>query len=573
MATPKPTSHSMKARLCEALVAKGLLTKQQVRDLQRDPEATGARFGRLLIERGLVSEDALFAVVAEELSLPVLSLAKHQIEPELAALIPERVARQYNLIAVSKLGDHLVVAMADPLNIVALEDLAVVTKYAIDPALAQEADIRRAIEQAYGASQAGLSAVPVEGEGSGDVDSVVKKLLAEENGEVPVVKVINLMIMEALLKRASDIHIEPQMKGLRVRYRIDGRLVEGHRLPEAVQNTVLTRLKIMSGMDIAEWRVPQDGRFKSQHEDQEVDFRVSVLPVVHGAKVVLRVLDKKNLRIGLDQLGFLPDSIAMFQEATKRPYGMILVTGPTGSGKSTTLYSILSQLNSPGRHITTIEDPVEYQLEGITQVQANPEIGLTFASGLRALLRQSPDVVMIGEIRDAETADIALKASLTGQLVLSTLHTNDAPSAVTRLVDMGVEPFLVASSVSVIEAQRLVRKLCPKCRRAVEPPAGTWKEFRGPDGRSIQRPEGTFFEPGGCHVCSGTGYRGRMSIVELFLLDERVRELIVTKAQTSQIKQHALDHLGLVPLRMDGLRKAAAGLTSLAEVLEATTEE
>jgi type IV pilus assembly protein PilB len=572
---PTNSAASMKARLCEALVTKGLLTKQQVRDLQRDPEAGGRRFGRLLIERGLISEEKLFAVMAEELNLPVLPLAKYQIDAELARLIPERIAKQYTLVPISKLGDRLVVAMADPLNIFALEDLKAVTQYQIDPVLAQEQEIRRAIEQAYGTGGGSVETVDVvdASTAGGDLDSVVQKLLSDETGDVPVVKVINMMIIEALLKRASDIHLEPLAKDLRVRYRIDGRLIESHRLPKAVQSTVLTRLKIMAGMDIAEWRVPQDGRFKIRMEDQEVDFRVSMLPVVHGAKVVMRLLDKKNLRIGLEQLGFFEDSVARFQEASRRPYGMILVTGPTGSGKSTTLYSILTQLNSPGRHITTIEDPVEYQIEGITQVQVNQEIGLTFAGGLRALLRQSPDVVMIGEIRDPETADIALKASLTGQLVLSTLHTNDAASAITRLVDMGVEPFLVASSVSLIEAQRLVRKLCAKCRKAYQPPPEVWSEFGVDIKAGPARPAESFYEAVGCHSCNGTGYRGRLSIAELFLLDERVRELVISRAQSWQIKQHAIEHLGLVPLRQDGLRKAAAGLTTLEEVLQATTEE
>jgi len=582
-------NNSIKDRLCKALLAKKLATRQQLADVQSDGDAAGRRFARLLIERGVISEEKLFAVMAEELNMPVLSLSKYRIDPELANIIPERLARQYTLIPVSKLGDRLVVAMSDPLNIVALDDLKMLTDYAIDPVLAQEAEIRRAIEQVYN-----QSAPSLQGQAAGqssvltatDLDTEVQRLLSDETSEAPAVKVINMMIMEALLRRASDIHLEPLSKELRVRFRIDGRLIESHRLPKQIQNAVLTRLKIMSGLDIAEWRVPQDGRFKTKlDKQQEVDFRVSVLPVTYGAKVVLRVLDKKNLSIGLDQLGFFPESIEAFKEAIKRPYGMILVTGPTGSGKSTTLYSVLNQLNNPGKHITTIEDPVEYQIEGITQVQANPDIGLSFATGLRALLRQSPDVVMIGEIRDAETADIALKASLTGQLVLSTLHTNDAASAITRLVDMGVEPFLVASSVTLIEAQRLVRKLCSKCRTPVAPGKELLDQFEvsltqlqrlhaSADAAGAIAPgKPTFYQAVGCHACNGTGYRGRMGIAEVFLIDERIRELIVAKAQSWQIKQHAIERLGLIPLRGDGLRKAAAGLTSLEEVMQATTEE
>jgi type IV pilus assembly protein PilB len=331
---------------------------------------------------------------------------------------------------------------------------------------------------------------------------------------------------------------------------------------------VLTRLKIMSGADITEWRLPQDGRFKVRLEEREVDFRVSFLPITHGGKVVLRLLDKENLSIGLDHLGFLPESIAEFAAAVKRPYGMILVTGPTGSGKSTTLYSVLNQLNLPTKKLITIEDPVEYQVEGITQVQVHPEVGLTFASGLRSLLRQSPDVVMIGEIRDLETADIAMKASLTGQLVLSTLHTNDAPSAVTRLIDMGVEPFLVASSVTLIEAQRLVRKLCMKCREPFEPSPALLE-------RLALRPSSgaTFFKAKGCRFCNDTGYRGRMGIIEVFQVDERVRELIVGRSQSWEIKDHAVKELGMIPLRQDGLRKAEMGLTTLEEVIAVTANE
>ena len=329
-----------------------------------------------------------------------------------------------------------------------------------------------------------------------------------------------------------------------------------------------TRLKIMSGLDITEWRIPQDGRFKVRLDEREVDFRVSVLPITHGGKVVMRLLDKANLSIGLDHLGFMPESIEQFKEAVKRPHGMILVTGPTGSGKSTTLYSVLNQLNQPTKNLITIEDPVEYQVEGITQVQVNQEVGLTFAGGLRSLLRQSPDVVMIGEIRDFETADIAMKASLTGQLVLSTLHTNDAASAVTRLIDMGVEPFLVASSVSLIQAQRLVRKLCPKCREPLQPSPTLLQRF------DLHPSKGaTFFQAKGCRQCNGTGYRGRMGIIEVFQIDERVRELIVSRAQSWEIKEYAIKELSMIPLRQDGLRKVEMGLTTLEEVIAVTSEE
>ena len=582
---------SFTTRFCDAIVAKGLVKREQL--TQALEEGGGTNFARTLVNKGLMTEDKVVNVLSEELNIPTISLAKYRIDIQVAQLIPERVARQYNIIPISKLGKRLVVAMADPLNIVALDDIHALTQHATDLVLAPESEIRRAIEQVYN-SQADLSMV-LSGEAGEDVpetasvdagsslEGAVKLLLSDQNSDVPVVKVINMMIVEALRKRASDIHLEPLEKWLRVRYRIDGHLVEAHQLPKAVQNTVLTRLKIMSGLDITEWRLPQDGRFKVRLDAQEVDFRVSLLPVTHGGKVVMRVLDKANLSIGLDHLGFLPASITLFKDAVKRPYSMILVTGPTGSGKSTTLYSILSELNTVTRNIITVEDPVEYQVEGITQIQAYPEIGLTFAAGLRALLRQNPDIVMIGEIRDFETADIAMKASLTGQLVLSTLHTNDAPSAVTRLVDMGVEPFLVASSVTLIEAQRLVRKLCAKCREPYEPTAqvlgglGWTKEAASAMLAATQNGTGetpsVFYRAVGCSHCNRSGYRGRVGIIEVLLVDDRIREMVVTKAQSWEIKDYAVSALGMAPLRQDGLKKAAMGITTLEEVLRVTLEE
>ena len=562
---------SFKQRIADILTAQKTATKAQLDELVSESARNGKSFARLLIERGVIEEPKLTELLSKELGLPMISLAKYRLDPAIAKLIPERLARQYNLIALAKFGERLVVAMTDPLNIFAIDDLKALTQVAIDPVLSPELEIRRAIEQMYSVSAAPVSDETPAGEPGTEenLDSAVALMLNEsEQNEAPVVQVINLMVIEAMRRRASDIHLEPMTETLRVRYRIDGRLIEGHRFPKAVQNPMLSRLKIMSGLDITEWRLPQDGRFKVRLEEHEVDFRVSILPISHGGKTVLRLLDRANLSIGLDHLGFMPESIEHFKTAVKRPHGMILVTGPTGSGKSTTLYSVLNQLNQPTRNLITIEDPVEYQVEGITQVQVNAEIGLTFASGLRALLRQSPDVVMIGEIRDFETADIAMKASLTGQLVLSTLHTNDAPSAVTRLIDMGVEPFLVASSVNLIEAQRLVRRLCQKCREPFEPSLTLLKEL------NLQSVKGaTYFRAKGCRLCNNTGYRGRMGIVEVFQIDERVRELIVSRAQSWEIKDYAVQKLGMLPLRQDGLRKAEMGLTTLEEVITVTAEE
>jgi len=500
--------------------------------------------------------------MAQELGMRTISLSGCEVDADVTRLIPKRVARQYTLLPIAKSGDRLQVAVADPLDVVALEDVALLAQCPVEPVLAPAAEIRQAIERVFASH-------PVAEAASHDHQESLLERGAEEATDATVAKALNLMITEALRQRASDIHLEPMADGFRLRYRIDGHLREVHQLPKTVQNTMLTRLKIMAGLDITEWRQPQDGRFTLRFENrEEVDFRVSVLPVAEGNKVVLRVLNRSNLSVGLDHLGFLPDSIQTFKDAVQRPHGMILVTGPTGSGKSTTLYSILSQLNTPSRNLITIEDPVEYQLPRVTQVQVNPEIGLTFASGLRSLLRQTPDVVMIGEIRDFETADIAMKASLTGQLVLSTLHTNDAPSAVTRLVDMGVEPFLIASSITLIEAQRLVRKLCTACRERIEPPRTQLKRLGIPP-----KTPATFYRAKGCHACYETGYRGRMGIVEVLTIDGRIQELIIAKASSWDIKQYAMEALGLWTLRQDGLRKAAIGLTTIEEVLHVTAEE
>ncbi len=562
---------SFKQRLADILVAQKLATREQLSPLLEESSAKGKNFARLVLESKLVNESVLSELLAQSLGLPLISVLKYRMDPEVARLIPERLARQYQVVPLAKLGDHLVVAMADPMNIFAIDDLTALTQFKINPVLSLETEIRQVIDKAYAVPTVELpSDSDSDGESKVVQETPFEDIRIDEGATegAPVVRAINLIVAEAIRHRASDIHLEPMQEQVRVRYRVDGHLIEAHRLPKTIQGAVVARLKIMSGMDITEWRLPQDGRFKVRLDSRQVDFRVSVLPISNGGKVVLRVLDKSSLSIGLDQLGFLPESIAQFKRAIKRPYGMILVTGPTGSGKSTTLYSVLTELNQPMRNLLTIEDPVEYQVEGITQVQANPEVGLTFASGLRALLRQSPDVVMIGEIRDFETADIAMKASLTGQMVLSTLHTNDASSAVTRLIDMGVEPFLVASSVSLIEAQRLVRKLCQKCREPVTPNPELLRasEFEPP-------PTATFYKAVGCTHCRGKGYRGRIGIVEVITVDDHIRDLVIRRVQSWEIKEYAIKKMGMVALRVDGLKKAALGVTTLEEVLAVTSEE
>ncbi len=562
---------SFKERMADILVKQGLVKAEQLKPLLQESAGPGKNFARVLVEHKLVSESALSEMMAKELGLPLISVLKYRMDPEVSRLIPERVARQYNVVPLAKLGDHLVVAMSDPMNIFAIDDLKALTQFKINPVLALEAEIRQVLDKAYAAPAPEVSdTLQDDGPESKLVQTAAEDIRIDGSGteDAPVVRAINLIVAEAIRRRASDIHLEPMQEQVRVRYRVDGHLTEAHRLPKTIQGAVVARLKIMSGLDITEWRLPQDGRFKVRMDTRQIDFRVSILPISHGGKVVLRVLDKTSLSMGLDHLGFLPGSIALFKQAVKRPYGMILVTGPTGSGKSTTLYSVLSELNQPFRNIITIEDPVEYQVDGITQVQTNADVGLSFSGGLRALLRQSPDVVMIGEIRDFETADIAMKASLTGQMVLSTLHTNDAPSAVTRLIDMGVEPFLVASSVSLIEAQRLVRKLCQKCREPIKPPTDLLKEvnFTPPK-------DATFFRAVGCTTCGGKGFRGRVGIAEVLMIDDHIRDLIVRRVQSWEIKEYATKNVGMVPLREDGLKKAAMGVTSLEEVITATSEE
>jgi len=396
--------------------------------------------------------------------------------------------------------------------------------------------------------------------------------IEKESKAAPVVRMVDLIINEALRNRSSDVHIEPGEKDLRVRYRIDGELHEAFSLPKKNQNAILARLKIMAGLDITDSRLPQDGRFKIEFEGREIDFRVSVLPISFGGKIVLRALDKSSLSTGLDRLGFCESALAEFKDAISRPYGMILVTGPTGSGKSTTLYSILNQFNTPERNIVTIEDPVEYQVEGITQVQVKPDIGLTFANGLRSILRQSPDIIMVGEIRDFETADIAIKASLTGQLLFSTLHTNDAASAITRFIDMGVEPFLVAASLIGTCAQRLCRKVCQRCREEHQIPKDAMKRIGLMPKRTAKSDEGIFYQAKGCKRCSNTGYYGRMAIIEFLTIDEKIKTMIVERVSTDKIKEYAIAH-GMKTLRQDGLNKVADGVTTLEEVLRVTGEE
>lgn len=569
---------SLRDRLIEILEKSEVLKKEQLEKALSIQKDKGGSLGKILVEQGFMDHQDLMILVSHQLNIPPIDLSKYKINPEVIELIPERIARQYKLVPISKLGNTLTVAMSDPTNIIAMDDIKTLTNYTIDLVISTDADIENAISNYYGAGkEMDISRMIQEGEKIGEEIEVVEEEekidiseISAETKKAPIVKVVSMILNEALNKRASDIHIEPQEKSLRVRYRVDGNLQEALNIPKKNQNAIIARLKIMSTLDITETRLPQDGRFKIKFKDREVDFRVSVLPISFGNKIVLRALDRSSLSIGLDRLGFLPEPLANFKIALKRPYGMILITGPTGSGKSTTLYSILNQLNTPDKNIVTIEDPVEYQLEGITQVQVIPDIGLTFANGLKSLLRQSPDIVMVGEIRDFETADIAIKASLTGQLVLSTLHTNDAPSAITRLIDMGVEPFLIASSVIMTAAQRLCRKICPHCKEKYEIPKSVLERV----GRDIEElaKKKAFYKGKGCRGCNNTGYFGRMGTLETFMIDDTVRDMIIQRKSADEIKRYAVSK-GMKTLRENALKKFAQGLTSLEEVLRITSED
>jgi type IV pilus assembly protein PilB len=539
---------------------------------------------KILVDYGFISEEALLSLFANYLYVPQLHLLRYKFDFQIVNLIPERIARQYNLICLSRIGDTMTVAMSDPLNVFALDDLKTLTGCKIDIVISPREEINKAIEEQYQERPKEVEEVLKE-EVSDSAELEKKELALAKDEEIeltsvikesqrpPIVKLVELILTQALNKRASDIHIEPECDCLRVRYRIDGALHDAFGLPKANQNAILARVKIISGLDITENRLPQDGRFKVKFEGRQIDFRVSSLPTVFGQKFVLRILDKTSISIGLEKLGFTEDALAIFNEAIVRPFGMILVTGPTGSGKSTTLYSALSKLNTPQRNIITIEDPVEYQIEGLTQIQVKPEIGLDFSSGLRSLLRQSPDVIMIGEIRDSETADIAIKAALTGQLVLSTLHTNDAISSITRLIDMQVEPFLVASSLIMLCAQRLCRKLCVKCKGPVDIDEDFLRKigFALKDADLKERPR--FYSAVGCKYCNNTGFYGRIAIVEAVLVDDNLRELIIRKRSLDEIRDYATKAKNMRSLRDDAFLKVRQELTTLEEALRITTEE
>ncbi|MDO8536154.1 MAG: GspE/PulE family protein [Candidatus Omnitrophota bacterium] len=571
---------SLREKLTDILIKGNLIKKKDLDKAIEIQKISGGSLGEILVEQNLISQKSLMVAVSAQLDIPPINISKYKIDKEILKLIPEKVARQYSVLPLSRIGNVLTVVMSDPLNIFAIDDIKMITHFKVDIAIAPESDIKEAINAYYGATAhiQEISKILEEAKPEDEMEVVEEEKIdvsevTEESQKAPIVKVVSLILNEAIKKRASDIHIEPCEKFLKIRYRIDGSLHDVLTLPKKNQNAVIARLKIMSKLDITETRMPQDGRFKISFEGKEIDFRVSVLPITFGGKVVMRILDKSSVSIGLDKLGFLPGPLSAFKTALSRPYGMILVTGPTGSGKSTTLYSIISQLNVPERNIITLEDPVEYETEGVTQIPARPEIGLTFATGLKSILRQSPDIIMVGEIRDFETADIAIKASLTGQLILSTLHTNDSAGAITRLIDMGVEPFLVASSLIMSSAQRLMRKICDNCKEEMEILPDVLQRLGVDPGILKKKGAISFYKGRGCSRCNDTGYYGRVGILETLLIDDPIRNMIMKKASSDQIKEYAIKEKHMMTLRDNAFENCMKGITTLEESLRVTSED
>jgi type IV pilus assembly protein PilB len=557
-------------RLGDFLLENKLITPAQLQEALKVQQQTKERLGKVLVKLGYVSEQDILDVLEFQLGTPQVDLNTVPLNPLVVESVPEHLVRQHKVIPIKKEGNKLVVAMVDPLNVVAIDDLRLATGLEIEPVLAKEKDIDAAIQRYFGLP--GLEKALEELDAPEVVQMEAVNLDQPEReavDEAPIVRLANSIIIQAINEQASDIHIEPQKEDVRVRYRIDGMLQDAMTLPRKFRFPLVSRIKIMADLDIAERRVPQDGRILIRYREREVDLRVSTMPTVFGEKVVIRLLDKGKMLLRIDQLGFLEDNLQRFKDIIRRSFGMILITGPTGSGKTTTLYAVLSEISAPELNVITVEDPVEYLLPGVSQVQVNPKAGLTFARGLRAILRQDPDIVMVGEIRDGETAEIAIRAAMTGHLVLSTLHTNDAAGAVTRLLDMGIEPFLVASTVLGVTAQRLVRVVCPRCKEPYElEPGARPRFFMGLD---YDAPV-TLYRGRGCRYCNNTGYRGRTTICEVLTVTPAVRDLIVKRAPAAEIREQAIAE-GMRTLREDGIAKALKGVTTIEEVMRVAYAE
>ena len=565
----------MNDRIGELLVKENLLTKEQLRDARTSAKGSGNRLGAEITKMGLLDESELADFVAKQYGVPSINLDEFEIDRAVIELVPEEVAIKHNVIPVNRAGSTLILATSDPSNIFALDDIKFLTGYNIQPVVASEEAIRRAVDRYYDKASS-LEDVMGDFDDSDidliqDAEQIDAAELAKASEDAPVVKLVNLILTDAVKKSASDIHIEPYEKSFRVRYRIDGVLYEVMKPPMKLKNAITSRVKIMSELDIAERRLPQDGRIKLKlGRGKEMDFRVSVLPTLFGEKVVMRLLDKGNLQLDMTKLGFEQSQLDVFKRSIHLPYGMVLVTGPTGSGKTTTLYSALAELNKTSENLSTAEDPVEFNLAGINQVQMHDEIGLNFAACLRSFLRQDPDIIMVGEIRDFETAEIAIKAALTGHMVLSTLHTNDAPSTVNRLLNMGIEPFLVSSSVNCIVAQRLARRVCADCKDTDDEVTVEALEEAGmpaEQARSVVTVKGR-----GCRTCSETGFKGRIALYEVMELREELKEFVLNGASALELKREAI-RLGMQTLRKSALQKLAEGTTAFSEVFRVSAAD
>lgn len=572
----------MPIKLGELLVKENLISPQQLQEALTYQKQHGGKLGYNLVKLGFVKDEEIAGLLSRQYGVPAINLARFEIDPTVIKLVPAETAQKYQILPLSRAGANLTIAMVDPTNVFAMDDIKFMTGYNVEPVVASETAIMDSIDKYYGSAHSlqlkEVMSELAETDAGEDVEVLEEasdidlEELERSSEEAPVVKLCNLILTDALRRGASDIHIEPYEREFRVRFRIDGVLYVVMNPPMKLRDAIISRLKIMSKLDISEKRLPQDGRIKirmnSNGKMRELDYRVSTLPTLFGEKVVLRLLDKENLMLDMTKLGFEVSSLKHFEEAILKPWGMVLVTGPTGSGKTNTLYSAISRLNTPETNIMTAEDPVEFNLVGINQVQMKDSIGLNFAAALRSFLRQDPNIVLVGEIRDFETAEIAVKAALTGHLVLSTLHTNDAPSTINRLMNMGIEPFLVATSVHLICAQRLVRRICKECKGPMEvPPQALIDVGFEPD----EAKNATIFKGGGCTTCNNTGYKGRLGLYEVLECTDEIRQMILEGASSMEIKKQAVED-GMLTLRRSGLQKIADGQTTIDEVVRETVK-
>ena len=569
----------MSQRLGDLLVKEKIITQEQLQQATKNQKENNTRLGAALVKLGFLTEEDFTNFLSRQYGVPAINLAYFEIDASVVKLIPHETAKRYQILPLSRVGASLTIAMVDPTNVFAMDDIKFMTGFNIEPVVASESSILEGIDKAYGTKQGDdLESVMQTINDQGDTDIEVQTEEAEAAladleraaDEAPIVKLVNLILTDAVKRGASDIHMEPYEKEFRVRFRIDGVLQAIMSPPLKLKDAITSRLKIMSKLDISEKRLPQDGRIMLKMslngKKKQLDFRVSTLPTLWGEKIVMRLLDKENLRLDMTKLGFEQESLTKFEKAILKPYGMVLVTGPTGSGKTNTLYSSIARLNTPDTNIMTAEDPVEFQLGGVNQVQMKEQIGLNFAAALRAFLRQDPNIILVGEIRDFETAEIAIKAALTGHLVLSTLHTNGAPETITRLMNMGIEPFLVATSVHLICAQRLIRRVCKECAEPFEVPAQTLIDegFTVEESKTVKLMKGK-----GCGVCNNTGYKGRTGLYEVMEVDDEIRELVLVGASSLELKKKAIER-GMITLRRSGLCKVALGQTTLEEVARET---